>query len=80
MSASTALALTCLGIAALDVVVGFGVVLPRIRSVAQRGVRIGLIGNAVVLVILAGLFQAGVFEVPTPPAAEIPLTPAPPGP
>jgi cell division protein FtsX len=74
----TALALTCVGIAALDLAIGYFVVLPRARPQAKTALTAAFLGNALVLLVLAYLFGTGILTPPgqpEAPAATIQLTP-----
>jgi hypothetical protein len=77
-----ALALTCLGIAALDLAVGFLVVLPRARPQAKTALTAAFVGNAMVLAVLAYAFGTGLLPAPGQPpsdSVELNLVPAAPG-
>ncbi len=82
MTLPLALALTCLGIAALDLAVGFLVVLPRARPQAKTALTAAFVGNAMVLAVLAYAFGTGLLPAPGAPpedAVELKLVPATPG-
>ncbi len=80
MTLPLALALTCLGIAALDLAIGFLVVLPRARPQAKTALTAAFVGNAVVLAMLAYAFGTGLLPAPGQPpageAVEVKLVPA----
>lgn len=82
MTLPLALALTCLGIAALDLAIGFLVVLPRARPQAKTALTAAFVGNAFVLAVLAYAFGTGLLPAPGQPpeeAVELKLVPADPG-